>query len=180
MAIVARICEGTSYGIIGSTTYGVSSQELPPEEFDKYARSNSTAGGVGCALALVLGSFLFTFGGYMMPYFILGSIFLLLAMIVYFSGVFDEEPSQDIENLESYLEVREASCEIDYSSINKAHEPTFLVDHKFAFSLKVSIQQVTCTIDCKIWMSVDCDLQPLSNVFRSYYGIETVRIRDYG
>lgn len=140
MAVFARICEGVSYGIIGSTTYGVSSQELPPEEFDKYARSNSTVAGLGGGMALVLGSFLFTFGGYMMPYFVLGSVFLILAAIVYLTGCFDEQPSKDEgDNLDSYLAVREASCEVDYSSINRGHEPSLLMDHKFAFGLKVSI-----------------------------------------
>eukprot|EP00345_Euplotes_harpa_P008180 CAMPEP_0168355316 /NCGR_PEP_ID=MMETSP0213-20121227/24463_1 /TAXON_ID=151035 /ORGANISM="Euplotes harpa, Strain FSP1.4" /LENGTH=110 /DNA_ID=CAMNT_0008367473 /DNA_START=294 /DNA_END=623 /DNA_ORIENTATION=- len=71
-AVFARICEGTSYAIIGTTTYGVSSQELPPKEFDKYARLNSTVSGIGQGLALIMGSFFFAFGGYMLPYFVLG------------------------------------------------------------------------------------------------------------
>ena len=136
MAIFARIWEGASYGAIGSTTYGVSSQELPPEEFDKYARSNSTVAGLGQGLSLVLGSFLFNFGGYMMPYFVLGSVFLLFALIVFITRAFDEKDPKSDENLESALANRGMSYEVNNSSIEL--EPCLVMNHKIAFSIPVS------------------------------------------
>ena len=126
MAIVARIFEGFSFGVIGSTTYGVSSQELPPQEFDKYARANSTVYGVGEGLSLILGSLMFMLGGYMMPYFILGSIFLLFAAILYISGALVEQDINIISNRDN--------IELISSSEKKEHKMT----HKFAFSIPVS------------------------------------------
>ena len=142
MAVFARICEGISYAVIQSTTYGVSSQELPPKEFDKYARLNSASSGVGMSLSLIMGSFLFQFGGYMFPYFVLGSIFLLLAFIIYITGAFVStqkvEEDYEFDVLPSNNDFSNASY-IDWSSfMNKNIRGA---SHSYAFSLPVSINQ---------------------------------------
>ena len=130
MAVIARIFEGFSFGVIGSTTYGVSSQELPPHEFDKYARANSTVYGIGEGLSLILGSLMFLIGGYMMPYFILGSVFIAFAAILYFSGALVEK-----DEPEEGLNSRGNSFEMDSSLMNKDQQT---MTHKFAFSIPVS------------------------------------------
>mmetsp|Transcript_31532 Transcript_31532/g.27920 ORF Transcript_31532/g.27920 Transcript_31532/m.27920 type:complete len:157 (-) Transcript_31532:858-1328(-) len=66
-----RVVEGFSYGLIQSVVYGVSSQELAPEEFDIYARTCSAFSGLGSVLSLILSPFLFSIGGYSLPYYIL-------------------------------------------------------------------------------------------------------------
>ena len=105
MAVFARIWEGISYAVIQSTTYGVSSQELPPNEFDKYARLNSASSGVGMSVSLIMGSLLFQFGGYMFPYFALGTVFILLATTIYITGAFSSSNKINEENNSDILQI---------------------------------------------------------------------------
>lgn len=135
MAVIARICEGVSYSIIQSTTYGVGSQELPSYEFDKFARLSSCSAGLGGGLALILGSLFFTIGGYMLPYFVLGSAFLLLAAVVYLSGAFTEDETET----EGKIWVDEGFNEqlINTSDSSDLKESRSIT-HSFALSFPVS------------------------------------------
>lgn len=70
--------------------YGVSSQELPAKEFDRFARICSASSGLGCCFSLVAGSFLFSVGGYFLPYLMLSGSFIILIFMIKLSRVLDE------------------------------------------------------------------------------------------
>jgi len=95
--------EGFSFGLIQSMVYGVASQELAVSEFDKYARTCSACSGLGCCLSLILGPFLFSIGGYFLPYCMLSVSFLTLSLSILLSGV--------LENSLNYL----LDIQADYS-----------------------------------------------------------------
>ena len=122
--------EGWAFGLIQGMVYGVSSQELPPKEFDRYARTCSACGGLGGCLSLFLGALLFSMGGYFLPYFVLSGSFIVLAFIINTSKVLDESP-------EALLEVEDeiVSFRIDAESITDKSQK---MDIEFAFSVSVS------------------------------------------
>ena len=103
VAISNRILEGWTFGLIQSVIYGVSSQELPPEQFDRYARTWSASAGLGQTLSMLLGSYLFSIGGYFLPYFSLSGTLVLLALIVFISGVLRENFNDSMETMEESL-----------------------------------------------------------------------------
>ena len=88
VVILNRLVEGWSLGLIQGMVYGVGSQELPPLEFDKYARTWSASAGMGYSLALLFGSFLFSIGGYFLPYIVLSGSLVALACVIFFTGLF--------------------------------------------------------------------------------------------
>ncbi|CAI2363495.1 unnamed protein product [Moneuplotes crassus] len=95
--ILNRCLEGWSFGLIQCMVYGVASQELAPSEFDRYARTCSATSGVGGSLSLLAGPYLFSIGGYFLPYFVLFGSFVLLAFIMYISGtlnIVEEKPTE--------------------------------------------------------------------------------------
>ena len=131
LLLLNRVIEGFSFGLIQSTIYGVASQELTPIEFDKYARACSSFSGVGCCISLILGPFLFSIGGYFLPYFILSSCFLILFSVIYFTGVLNDGPK-------AILEVDEEL----YVSFSKSQTNDFLnnqIDLKLLLSMKVNL-----------------------------------------
>ena len=140
LAITARICEGIAFGTIQSTTYGVSSQELSPYEFDRYARSNSIAGGIGGSLALLLGSFLFSIGGYMLPYFVLGSMFLLLAFVIFMTNALESKAEKDLPCERIDNNFYELLIESESTS---SSPPERSISHGLALSFPVSILFLT-------------------------------------
>lgn len=112
VAVLNRILEGWTFGLIQGMIYGVSSQELPPKEFDRYARTCSASAGLGESLSLLFGSFLFSIGGYMLPYLCLSGSFVVLAVVIYMSNVLNADLHQSEKDsgvYESLLVKREKS-----------------------------------------------------------------------
>lgn len=86
---------------------------------------------------MILGSFFFSLGGYLLPYFVLGSSFLMLAFILYATDILNDgspaiEPSNEVivQNLsESLLNTNSSTgSEIEKEALG----------HKFALSFPVS------------------------------------------
>ena len=77
----------------------------------------------------------------MFPYFVLGTVFILLAAIIYITGAFSsprkiEDDYYDYDNLNSHHDFSNASY-IDYSSFMNKNIRS--ANHSYAFSLPVSI-----------------------------------------
>jgi len=106
--------------------YGVASQELAPTEFNRYARTCSASAGVGGCLSLLAGPYLFSIGGYFLPYFALCGSFVLLAFIMYVSGTLN---MKDVKSTR-FLEVLSKS--VDEESVTT---PETKIDLKFLLSL---------------------------------------------
>ena len=133
MLIFNRLVEGFSFGLIQSTVYGVSSQELEPAEFEKYARTCSAFSGLGSCLSLILGPFLFSLGGYFLPYFILSGSFLILLAVIYISGVLNEKPRRKIELVKEFNEELFQITDEDGEDTSKN------IDIRFILGVPVSI-----------------------------------------
>lgn len=122
--------EGWAFGLIQGMVYGVSSQELPAKEFDRYARTCSACGGLGGCLSLFFGALLFSMGGYFLPYFVLSGSFIVLAFIINASKVLDENPDALLE-----IEDEIMSFRIDAENNTDKSQKMNL---EFAFSVSVS------------------------------------------
>ena len=122
-----RSLEGWSLGLILCTVYGVASQELKPSEFDKYSRTCSAVSGVGSCLTLIFGPMLFSVGGYFLPYFAFSVTLVLLSIVIWISGVLNEEIPKVAPALNEDL-----SKNLDESQPEKPK-----IDLKFIMSIKV-------------------------------------------
>ena len=126
--------EGWSFGLIQWMVYGVASQELAPQEFDRYARICSASAGVGGCLSLLIGPFLFSIGGYFLPYFVLCGSFLILSLVIFMSGALDEksdEWSKSEEDLMKWI-----NCNNSSTLSEK------IIDIKFILSVPVSTSSI--------------------------------------
>jgi hypothetical protein len=84
--------------------YGVASQELKASEFKVFARTCSACAGVGESLALIIGPFFFSIGGYFMPYISLFGVLVILGFIFLISGVLNETPQASQSYVENLLD----------------------------------------------------------------------------
>lgn len=114
--------------------YGVASQELPTTEFDKYARTCSASAGLGGCISLLLGPFLFSIGGYFLPYWVLSSSFIILSLIIYLSGTLDKKEKEIVKE----ILLVDNSGEIWFQSENLKEKQ---IDLKFVLSIPVSLNQ---------------------------------------
>ncbi|CAI2365963.1 unnamed protein product [Moneuplotes crassus] len=124
--ILNRCLEGWSFGLIQCMVYGVASQELAPTEFDRYARTCSASAGVGGCLSLLAGPYLFSIGGYFLPYFALCGSFVLLTFIMHVSGTLNIKKVKPTRFLEAL------SKSVDEESLPT---PETKIDLKFLLSL---------------------------------------------
>jgi len=97
LIIMNRFVEGWSFGLIQGVVYGTSSQELPPKQFDRFARICSASAGTGGCIALLSGSLLFSLGGYFLPYFVLSGSMITLAFVIHISGALNQESNKPME-----------------------------------------------------------------------------------
>jgi hypothetical protein len=128
--------EGWSYGLILWMTYGLGSQELKPSEFDKYARMCSACSGIGMCFALITSPFLFSIGGYFLPFIMLSGAFLIFSFIIFVTGVLDGEEKTRKINCEETVE-----SEIEQLSSVYSMKP--MPDFNFTMSIPVSIVNLT-------------------------------------
>lgn len=129
--IINRCIEGWSFGLIQCMVYGVASQELAPTEFDTYARTCSASAGLGGCISLLAGPFLFSIGGYFLPYFVLCGSFVLLSFIIYVSGTLNVEEEEE----ESEFEKPMMGNQNDEESFTPSEHQ---IDWKFLLRIPVS------------------------------------------
>jgi hypothetical protein len=111
-------------------TYGVGSQELKTSEFDKYARTCSASAGVGGCFALVIGPYLFSIGGYFLPFFMLSGLFSVLSFVIFVSGALDGEENNRRSSLEEPVDF-----EVEHQQLDQPVKP--MPDFKFIMSIPV-------------------------------------------
>lgn len=132
VAVLNRLVEGWTYGLLQGMSYGVGSQELCSSEFDKFARTCSASSGLGKSLSMLFGSFLFSIGGYFLPYLVMSGLFITLAGVIYFTGILDENDAhqEDTQDYEGFtIEVKSLVKE------DTNHLQTSLMNLKFALSI---------------------------------------------
>jgi hypothetical protein len=117
-------------------TYGVGSQELNTSEFDKYARTCSACAGVGGCFALVIGPYLFSIGGYFLPFFMLSGLFSILSFVIFVSGALDGEESNRRSSLDETV-----GSQMEHHQLDHPVKP--MPDFKFIMSIPVSIIKLT-------------------------------------
>lgn len=134
--IANRMLEGWAFGLIQGMVYGVSSQELPPKEFDRYARTCSACAGLGACMSLLIGPFLFSLGGYFLPYFVLSGFFIVLSFIINTSKVLDEESETQHDYEDLALNFKDEKNPLEQNEIN--------INLKFVFNIPV--RKLICII----------------------------------
>jgi hypothetical protein len=115
--------------MVQGVVYGASSQELPPQQFDRFARICSASGAGGGCIALLCGAFLFSIGGYFLPYFVLSGSLIILAFIIHVSGALDNE-------------IKCANYDVELMSMQAESDKLILepktLDFNFIFKISVS------------------------------------------